>query len=148
MSGVDVAKAVAILGSHLGDAEETAMALAGTRYIAKSLDRPDETRSFEGDSGKLELVTLGEDVVGRATFKPGWRWSKNVKPIAGTESCQGAHVGYCVKGRMHVVMDSGDEHDYGPGDVSIIPPGHDAWIVGDEECVMIDWSGMGDYAKR
>ena len=124
------------------------MTLTGTRYIAKSLDRPDETRTFEKESGTLELVTFGADAVGRATFKPGWRWSTHVKPIAKTESCQAAHVGYCISGRMHVVMDSGDEHDLGPGDVSIIPPGHDAWIVGEEDCVMIDWTGMADYAKR
>ena len=116
--------------------------------IRRSLDAPEEVRPFEGDSGQLNLVNLDDRPVGRAVFKPGWRWSEHVKPIAGTHSCQAAHTCYFISGRMKVVMDDGEETDYGPGDFMICPPGHDAWIVGDEPCVVIDWQGMADYAKR
>ena len=115
--------------------------------IRMSLDSPEEVRTFEGDTGQLELVNLDSGPVGRATFRPGWRWSEHVKPIAGTPSCQAAHTGYFVSGRMKVVMDDGEEIEYGPGDFGIMPPGHDAWIVGDEDCVVIDWQGFADYAK-
>ena len=116
--------------------------------VRKSFDSPEETRPFEQDTGKLELVTIDGGPVGRATFKPGWQWSKHVKPIAGTDSCQSAHMGYIMSGRMKVVMDDGQEDEFGPGDLMICPPGHDAWIVGDEACVVIDWQGVADYAKR
>jgi quercetin dioxygenase-like cupin family protein len=116
--------------------------------IRKSLDAPDETRNFEAGKGKLQLVNTDTGAVGRATFEPGWRWSEHVKPIAGTDSCQAPHLGYFISGRMHVVMDDGEETDFGPGDFSVIPPGHDAWIVGDEPCVVIDWQGFTEYAKR
>jgi quercetin dioxygenase-like cupin family protein len=115
--------------------------------IRKSLDSPEETRPFKDGMGKLELVNLGSGPVGRATFEPGWRWSDHVKPIAGTESCQAAHMGYFVSGRMKVVMDDGEEMEYGPGDFAVMDPGHDAWTVGDEPCVVIDWQGFADYAK-
>ena len=115
--------------------------------IRMSLDAPEEIRPFEGDSGRLELVNLDEGPVGRATFKPGWRWSEHVKPIAGTGSCQAAHVCYFVSGRMKVVMDDGEEMEYGAGDFAVMAPGHDAWIVGDEACVVVDWQGFANYAK-
>jgi quercetin dioxygenase-like cupin family protein len=115
--------------------------------ICMSLDSPEEVRSFEGGMGQMELVQLDGGPVGRGTFKPGWRWSEHVKPIAGTDSCQAAHTGYFVSGRMKVVMDDGEEIEYGPGDFAVIPPGHDAWIVGDDDCVFIDWQGVADYAK-
>ena len=86
--------------------------------------------------------------VGRATFEPGWRWSEYVKPIAKTDSCQAPHMGYIVSGRMGVVMDDETREDFGPGDVMIVPPGHDAWTIGEEPCIMVDWTGIGDYAKR
>ncbi len=113
---------------------------------AKTFNTPDEVREFKAN-GRLELVNLGVGPVGKATFEPGWKWSNDVKPIAGTDSCQAEHVGYCLSGRMTVVMDDGEEHDYGPGDVFHMAPGHDAWVVGDEPCVMIDWAGMSSYAK-
>jgi Cupin domain len=112
---------------------------------AKNLDSPDETRSFE--NGELRIVNIAGAIVGRAVFKPGWKWSNDVKPIAGTDSCQAAHTGYIISGRMHVVMDDGREADAGPGDAFVIAPGHDAWIVGDEPCVALDWSGAANYAK-
>lgn len=111
----------------------------------KNLDSPDETREFE--NGKMDVVNLGEVTVGRAVFAPGWRWSENVKPIAGTESCQVPHVGYVISGRMHVRMDDGAEQEVGPGYAVTIPPGHDAWTVGDEPCTILDFSGAERYAK-
>jgi quercetin dioxygenase-like cupin family protein len=115
--------------------------------IRQSLNSPEETRPFEDGKGQVELVNLAGGAVGRATFEPGWKWSKHVKPIAGTESCQAAHLGYFVSGTMHVVMDDGEEGDFTAGDYAVIPPGHDAWIVGNEPCVVIDWQGFADYAK-
>jgi quercetin dioxygenase-like cupin family protein len=115
--------------------------------VRKSLDAPEETRAFEGGTGHLALVNLDSGAVGRATFLPGWKWSQHVKPIAKTASCQAAHLGYFVSGRMVVVMDDGEQMEYGPGDFAVMAPGHDAWIVGDEPCVVIDWQGFADYAK-
>ena len=116
--------------------------------VRKSLDSPDETRPFADGMGELQLVNTDSGAVGRATFAPGWRWSDHVKPIAQTESCQAPHLGYYVSGRMRVVMDDGEEIEFGPGDFAAIPPGHDAWVVGSEPCVVIDWQGFADYAKR
>ncbi len=116
--------------------------------ICRSLDNPEERREFEADSGHVALVNLDSGVVGRATFNPGWQWSKHVGPIAGTESCEMAHTGYTVSGTLHVKMNDGEEMDVKPGDFSHIPAGHDAWVVGDEPVVMIDWQGVADYAKR
>ena len=111
----------------------------------KSLNSPDETRSF--DNGKMDVVELGNVTVGRATFEPGWRWSEHVKPIAGTDSCQVPHVGYVISGRMAVVMDDGTENEFGPDEALVIPPGHDAWTVGEEPCIVLDFSGADEYAK-
>ncbi|HZT64896.1 MAG TPA: cupin domain-containing protein [Acidimicrobiales bacterium] len=113
----------------------------------KNINSPDETRQFKDGRGHLDLVTLAGGPVGRATFEPGWKWSEHVKPIAGTDSCQAAHVGYFVSGRMVVRMDDGEEMEFGPGDVATMAPGHDAWVVGDDPCVIVDWAGFGDYAK-
>jgi quercetin dioxygenase-like cupin family protein/predicted small metal-binding protein len=113
----------------------------------KSLDRPDETRPFKDGKGKLEVVTVGDRTFGRGIFEPGWRWSEHVKPIAGTPSCQAAHTGYVLEGRMVVKMDDGTQVEYGPGDAFYMPPGHDAWIVGDKRCVLIDFTGVAKYAK-
>ncbi len=105
-----------------------------------------DVRTF--DKGRMEVLTLGGATVGRATFEPGWKWSECVKPIAGTDSCQAPHYGYVVSGRMHVVMDDGTEGEAGPGDLFEIAPGHDAWIVGDEPCVVVDFQGASNYAKQ
>lgn len=111
----------------------------------KTFGNPDETRKF--DRGQLDLVTLGGIAFGRGVFQPGWRWSTSVKPLVKTKSCEAPHLQYHVSGRLHVVMDDGSEAEFGPGDVSLLPPGHDAWVVGDEPAVVIDISGMVDYAK-
>lgn len=124
------------------------MPVMGTKLVRKSLNSPDETRPFEGETGQLQLVNIDGGAVGRATFQPGWRWSTHVKPIARTDSCQAAHAGYFISGRMKVVMDDGTEDEFGPGDLMICPAGHDAWIVGNEPCVVIDWAGFAEYAKR
>ena len=113
----------------------------------KSLDSPDETRPFGDNTGKVEIVTVGGTILGRGTFEPDWVWSKHVQPVAGTPSCQATHTGYVVQGRMVVNMNDGSEEEYGPGDAFYMPPGHDAWIVGDEPCVLIDVTGFGQYAK-
>ena len=112
---------------------------------SRSFDQPDETRTF--DKGRMDLITAGSTTIGRAVFEPGWKWSECVKPIAGTDSCQVAHTGYIVSGQMHVVMDDGTEGDAGPGQVFVIAPGHDAWIVGDEPCIALDVQGAATYAK-
>jgi hypothetical protein len=111
----------------------------------KNLSQPDETRKFP--SGLLEVVTLGGVTFGRGTFQPGWKWSTSVKPIVNTKSCEAPHLQYHVSGRLRVVMDDGSEAEFGPGDVSLLPPGHDAWVVGNEPVVVIDVSGMANYAK-
>jgi hypothetical protein len=113
----------------------------------KSFDAPDETRPFEG-RGKADVVQVGGRAVARGVFEPGWRWSANVKPIAGTDSCEVSHLGYCISGRMRVSMDDGGESEMGPGDVVAIAPGHLAEVVGDEPCVFLDFGEIAEYAKR
>jgi hypothetical protein len=113
----------------------------------KSFDSPDETRPFEGN-GQADVVNVAGKTIGKGTFEPGWRWSENVKPIAQTDSCQVSHLGYVLSGRMKVFMDDGGEKEVGPNQVFAIPPGHDAEVVGDEACVMVDFGEFGDYAKR
>ncbi len=115
-------------------------------FELKSLNSPDEVRRFE--KGKVELVRVGRATVGRATFEPGWRWSTCVKPIAKTDSCQAAHYGYVISGTLATRMDNGTEKIARAGDVLNIPPGHDGWVVGNEEVVLIDFQGMLDYAKK
>ena len=117
-----------------------------TEMERKSLDAPDERRAFP--KGQVQVVTVGGTTFGRATLQPGWKWSESVKPIVGTETCQTEHLQYHVSGRLHVVMDDGKEAEFGPGDVALVPPGHDAWVVGNEPVVIIDILGMANYAKR
>ncbi|MBI1823103.1 MAG: cupin domain-containing protein [Nitrospirae bacterium] len=111
----------------------------------KRLDAPDETRKFE--KGKLDLINMGGGVIGRLTLLPGWKWSDHVKPIAGTQSCEAPHFQYHVTGRLRIKMDDGTEIEAGPGDVTSLPSGHDAWVVGDDPVVVIDWHGATEYAK-
>lgn len=111
----------------------------------KSFTSPDETRSF--DRGKAEIVTVAGREIGRLTLQPGWRWSDHVKPIAGTDLCEAPHFQYHVQGTLHVLMGDGTELDARPGDVTALPHGHDAWVVGHEPVVVVDWWGASDYAK-
>jgi hypothetical protein len=112
---------------------------------SKNLSKPDELRTF--DKGKLELITLGGVAFGRATLQPGWKWSSSLKALMKTKSCEAPHLQYHVSGRIAVLMDDGSQAEFGPGEVSLIPPGHDAWVVGNEPVVVIDITGMADYAK-
>jgi hypothetical protein len=111
----------------------------------KSFAAPDETREFP--HGRAEILGVGGGKVGRLIFEPGWRWSADVQPIAGTPSCEAPHFQYHVSGRLAIRMDDGSEFIAGPGDVTALPSGHDAWVVGDEPVVTVDWFGAGNYAK-
>jgi quercetin dioxygenase-like cupin family protein len=112
----------------------------------KTFEHPDETLPFL-ERGRIELLQLGGREVGRAVFEPGWRWSEHVKPIAGTESCEAPHFQYHVSGTLRIRMVDGSEFDATPGQVTSLPAGHDAWVVGDEDVVVIDWFGASEYAK-
>ena len=111
----------------------------------KHFDKPEEAREFP--QGRLELVKIGGAVIGRATLQPGWRWATSVQPIVKTKSCDAPHYQYHVSGIMRFRMDDGREFDCGPGDVALVPSGHDAWVVGDEPVVFVDFQGMITYAK-
>ncbi|MCP2165088.1 cupin domain-containing protein [Goodfellowiella coeruleoviolacea] len=113
----------------------------------RNFDSPEEVCPFEDDKGRLDLVHTEAGVVGRGTFQPGWQWSKHVKPIVRTDSCTASHVGYVISGRLRVRMDDGAEEEFGPADLITVPPGHDAWVVGDQPCVIVDWTGYGGYAR-
>jgi hypothetical protein len=110
-----------------------------------SLDKPNEVRAF--DKGKVELVSVGGRTVGRATFLPGWKWSESVKPLVKTKSCEAPHLQYHLSGILRIRMDDGTEVECGPGDVSFVPTGHDAWVVGEKPVVVVDFQGLIDYAK-
>jgi hypothetical protein len=112
---------------------------------SKNFGKADEVREFP--KGRVELIKIGGATVGRAVLQPGWRWSTSVQPIAKTKSCRAAHLQYHISGVLRVRMDAGDEFDLKAGDVSLLPPGHDAWVVGDEPVVVVDFQGMIDYAK-
>jgi hypothetical protein len=111
----------------------------------KHFGKPEEVREFP--KGRVELIRIGGATIGRAVFEPGWRWSTSVQPIAKTKSCEAAHLQYHVSGVLRVRMDDGSEFDCRPGDVSLLPSGHDGWVVGDEPVVVVDFQGMVDYAK-
>jgi len=111
----------------------------------KSFVGADEVREFP--SGRAEIIEIGGGTVGRYTAQPGWRWSEHIKPIAGTELCEAPHFQYHLSGTLRVRMADGTEFDVGPGEVSVLPPGHDAWVVGDEPCVIVDWGGAMTWAR-
>jgi hypothetical protein len=111
----------------------------------KDFETPDETRTFE--RGKVDLVRIGDSEIGRLTLEPGWRWSDHVKPIAGTDLCEAPHFQYHVAGRIRIQMADGTEFEAGPGDVTALPQGHDAWVVGDDPVVLVDWWGASNYAR-
>lgn len=112
----------------------------------KSFDRPDEVREFP--NGRLELIKVGGATIGRAVFEPGWSWSTSVQPLAKTKSCEAPHFQYHVSGTLAVRMDDGTELICRPGDLSSLPSGHDAWVVGDEPAIVVDFQGMIDYARN
>jgi uncharacterized cupin superfamily protein len=112
---------------------------------SKSMDSPDEVRTPEKTN--VDVVTVGGSEVGRFTFQPGWRWSECIKPVVGTESCQATHLGYAVSGRIHIDHEDGSSADIGPGDAYFIAPGHDAWVVGEEPFVGLEFKSAGEYAE-
>jgi EutQ-like cupin domain len=128
-------------GAHLGDEPS----VHGYQWFA-GLRLEEQDGGVVG--GHLCVVRVERDQL-RAQAEPGWRWSEAIKPIAGTDSCEVQHTGYVISGRMHVVMDDGSEQEIGPGDVYVIRPGHDAWIIGDETYVGVDFSSdMERFAKE
>jgi hypothetical protein len=115
---------------------------AECKYFGKA----DEVRKF--DHGKIELVTMERGTIGRLTLQPGWRWSTHVKPIVKTEWCEAPHFQYLVSGKLRVKMSDGKEFDLESGSVSHLPTGHDAWVVGNEPVVVVDWYGATEYAAK
>jgi hypothetical protein len=111
----------------------------------KNFGNPEEVRRFS--KGKVEILKVGGATIGRAVFEPGWKWSECVKTLVHTNSCEAPHFQYQVSGIMKVVMDDGSEFECRAGDVSLFPSGHDAWVVGNEPVVVVDFQGMVDYAK-
>ena len=117
-----------------------------TRSAHKSFATPDEVREFP--LGQAEILELGGGEVGRYTVQPGWRWSEHIKPIAGTELCEAPHFQFHIAGTLRIRESDGTEYDIGPGEVSMLTPGHDAWVVGDEPAVVVDWGGAHNWAKH
>ena len=111
----------------------------------KSLNSPEEVRTLPKTT--VEVITFGELSLMKLTLQPGWRWSEHVKPTAGTQSCDVPHFNYGLSGRLHVRMDDGTESEIGPGDAQLLPSGHDAWVVGDEPYVGLDFQGGHLYGK-
>jgi quercetin dioxygenase-like cupin family protein len=121
------------------------MTTTAARTENKTFDQPDETRTFE--LGQVDLVDIAGAQIGRLTLQPGWRWSDHVKPIAGTDLCLAPHFQYQVQGTLRIRMGDGAEIETHTGAVTAVPEGHDAWVVGDEPVVAIDWYGASNYAK-
>ena len=111
----------------------------------RDFSAPDEVRS--PDKTIVELVNIAGGTVGRYTFQPGWRWSDCIKPVVHTDTCEVEHIGYCLSGAIHVTHDDGTERDVVAGEVYRILPGHDAWVVGDEPMVSVEFQGAANYAK-
>jgi class 3 adenylate cyclase len=116
------------------------------RLQHKSLDMPDEVRAYVG-AGQTEVFEMSDFVIGRMVMEPGWRWSTNVRPIVGTDRCQYHHLGFVLQGRLHVQMHDGTEAVLGPNEMYEIPPDHDAWVIGDESWVALDFRGARSYAR-
>jgi hypothetical protein len=112
----------------------------------KTFGTPDEIREFP--NGRAEIISIGGAQVGRMIFQPGWRWSNDIKPLAKTSSCEAPHFQYHVAGQLAIRMDDGTEFVAGPGDVTLLPRGHDAWVIGDEPVVVVDWFGATNYAQN
>lgn len=111
----------------------------------KNFSLADEVRNLP--KTKIEVVHLGDVTLMRACFEPGWKWSECVQPTVGTKSCAVAHVNYILSGKMQVKMDDGSQKELGPGDVAVIAPGHDAWVVGNEACIALDFVAGKTYGK-
>jgi hypothetical protein len=122
------------------------MLVKASKAELKHFKTPDEVRTFP--KGKLELVNIGGAVIGRAIFEPGWKWSESLQPLAKTNSCEAPHFQYHVSGTIMVQMDDGTQIECKAGDVSLLPTGHDAWVVGNEPAIVVDFQGMVEYASQ
>lgn len=111
----------------------------------RAFDEPDEVREFE--RGRIEVLNMSGGAIGRMVLQPGWQWSRHVRPLVGTEWCEAPHFQYHLAGTVHVQMSDGTEFDLEPGSVSSLPQGHDAWVVGNDDVILIDWYAASDYAK-
>ncbi len=116
------------------------------RLQRRRFSEPSDVRTIP--RGRIDIVELDDTVVGRMIYEPGWRWSVDIQPIAGTDTCQYHHLGITLSGRLRAQMPDGTELEIGPGDVFEIPPGHDAWVVGDEPWVSVDFEAMRTYGKQ
>lgn len=114
--------------------------------LKRRFDSPDRRQTYE--HGEIDLLDIHGTSLGLVMFDPGWRWSEDVKPLVGTETCEGHHVGYAISGRLHVEMNDGTAVDVQPGDVFDVPPGHDAWVLGDEQAVHIQVSGVDSLLEK
>ena len=112
----------------------------------RSFTAPDEVREF--GNGRAEILEVGDTPIGRLVLQPGWRWSEHVKPIAGTELCEAPHFQYHVAGTLRIRTADGAEFDATPGQVTSLPAGHDAWVVGEDDVVVVDWWGASNYARK
>jgi class 3 adenylate cyclase len=110
---------------------------------AKNLEEPDQTIELPLFTAKI--VEVGDFTVGYVVYQPGWRWSTHVRPSVGGEWCQARHVGVVLSGRVAVLLQDGTALRFGPNDVFDIPPGHDAWVVGDEPFVQLEWTGLHTF---
>jgi class 3 adenylate cyclase len=116
------------------------------RLQRRRFSEPSDVRTIP--HGRIDVVDLDDTVVGRMTYEPGWRWSIDVQPIAGTDTCQYHHLGVTLSGRLRAQMSDGTELELDPGDVFEIPPGHDAWVVGDEPWVSVDFEAMRTFGRQ
>ena len=115
--------------------------------ILKRFETPDEVRVFE--KGRLELVTVGSQVVGRATYQPGWKWSTHVGPTVGAERCSVEHVGMVLSGTATVAFDDGRVVELTEGSLFYVPAvPHDSWVVGDRPYVSLHLAGAQHYATK
>jgi len=112
----------------------------------RNMDAPDEVRTLPNTS--IHIAKFDGHTVGRFTFEPGWKWSENVKPMVGTQTCQAYHVGFCSEGRLQVEAEDGSTIEIGPGDSYAIPPGHNAWVLGDERFVGLEFMSAAEYGKK
>jgi mannose-6-phosphate isomerase-like protein (cupin superfamily) len=117
------------------------------KLAKKNLASPDVVRRC--GHGKLELATLEDISLARVILQPGWKWSESIRPMVNTESCTVHHTQYVISGRLKIVMNDGSQMDLEPGDFASIPPGHDAWVIGNEPFVCVDFSpDMKQYAQE
>jgi hypothetical protein len=130
-------------GAAVAPEGEKGAEMAKTEH--RDFAEPDEVRTF--DNGRAEILNTDSGAIGRLVFQPGWRWSKDVKPLAGTDLCEAPHFQYHLSGTLRIQMADGAEFDATPGQVTYLPSGHDAWVVGDEPVVVVDWYGATHYAE-